>query len=210
MRQVAQRIAVRYHLTGLSREDTGRYISYRLKTVGGQEDLFTTAAVDLIYKVSGGIPRSINLACQAALVYGFAEGAQTITQDIVHQIMKDNLGVSIEVSVQTPGADSASHAGDTQANASNNNGYKERLDSIEQIVKGLQGAVDNRLGVIEKVLGSQQNEAIQNLTKLLEQERERNQDLLRKHAQLEMMYLHLQQIIAKAKERAQKMRAGNS
>ena len=88
MRQVAQRIAVRYHLTGLNREDTGRYISYRLKRAGGRPDLFTEAAVDMIYRCSKGIPRSINLACQAALVYGFAEEAQTISQDIVKQIME--------------------------------------------------------------------------------------------------------------------------
>jgi small-conductance mechanosensitive channel len=81
------------------------------------------------------------------------------------------------------------------------------LDSIEQIVKSLQGTVENRLGVIEKGLSSQQNEAIQKLTQLLQYERERNQNLLRKNAKLEMMYLHLKQIIEKAREKVQKMRA---
>jgi putative secretion ATPase (PEP-CTERM system associated) len=101
MRQVAQRIAVRYHLTGLNRVDTGRYISYRLKTAGGRPDLFTEAAVDLIYKVSKGIPRAINLACQAALIYGFAEEAKAISQDIVRQILADNIGVGLETAKQT-------------------------------------------------------------------------------------------------------------
>ena len=58
-----------------------------------------------------------------------------------------------------------SQTDDSHSNTSNNNGYKERLDSIEQIVRGLQGAVENRLGVIEKGLSSQQNEAIQKLTR---------------------------------------------
>ena len=210
MRQVAQRIAVRYHLTGLNREDTGRYISYRLKTAGGRPDLFTEAAVDLIYDVSKGIPRSINLACQAALVYGFAEEAQTISQDIVKQIMEDNLGIGLAAAIQTPDSGIVSQTDDSHSNTSNNNGYKERLDSIEQIVRGLQGAVENRLGVIEKGLSSQQNEAIQKLTQLLQQERERNQELFRKHAHLEMEYLHLKQLVEKARKRALEIKAGKA
>ena len=75
MRQFSQRIAASYHLTGLDRQETGNYIAHRLRMVGGDPDLFTPAAVDIIYKLSGGIPRAINLVCQAALVYGFAESA---------------------------------------------------------------------------------------------------------------------------------------
>jgi general secretion pathway protein A len=210
MRQVAQRIAVRYHLTGLNREDTGRYISYRLKTAGGRPDLFTEAAVDLIYDVSKGIPRSINLACQAALVYGFAEEAQTISQDIVKQIMEDNLGVGFATASPAPDAGLPNHTGDSHSDASNNNGYKERLDSIEQIIKGLQGVVDDRLGVIEKGLSSQPTETVRRLTELLEQERERNQDLLRKHAYLEMEHLHLKLLVDKARSRAQQIKAGKA
>ena len=75
MRQFSQRIAASYHLTGLDREETEKYIAHRLQKAGGRPDLFTPAAVDIIYKLSGGIPRAINLVCQAALVYGFAENA---------------------------------------------------------------------------------------------------------------------------------------
>ena len=93
MRQFSQRIAASYHLTGLDREETEKYIAHRLQKAGGQPDLFTPAAVDIIFKLSGGIPRAINLVCQAALVYGFAEDAQKIGQDTIHQISKDNLGI---------------------------------------------------------------------------------------------------------------------
>jgi len=64
-----------YHLTGLDRDETGKYITHRLRKAGARAELFTSAAVDLIYQLSGGIPAAINLVCQAALVYGFAEGA---------------------------------------------------------------------------------------------------------------------------------------
>jgi putative secretion ATPase (PEP-CTERM system associated) len=208
MRQVAQRIAVRYHLTGLNREDTGRYISYRLETAGGRPDLFTDVAVDLIHTVSKGIPRAINLACQAALVYGFADEAPRITQDLVRQIMADNLGVGLETADPPPAGLSANPSG-SPTDASGN-GYKERLDSIEQIVKGLQGVVENRLGVIEKGLGGRQNETVEKLSQLLQQERERHQELFEKHARLEMEYLRQKQLVDKARKRAQEIKAGKA
>jgi general secretion pathway protein A len=208
MKQVAQRIAVRYHLTGLSREDTGRYIAYRLKKADGRPDLFTTAAVDLIYKVSKGIPRSINLACQAALVYGFAEEAKTISQDIIRQIMADNLGVGLPAAETGAAATELRASAEVKANLSSN-GYKERLDAIEQIVKSLQSDVEKRLDIIQKGLAGQQSEAVQKLSQLLQQERERNQTLLRKHAHLEIEHLHLMQVVDRARERARGIKAGS-
>jgi general secretion pathway protein A len=210
MRQVAQRIAVRYHLTGLNRKDTGRYIAYRLEQTGGNPDLFTEAAIDLIYRISGGIPRSINIACQAALVYGFADEAKMISQDIIKQIMGDKIGIGFETAKQTTETQNSGQPGESHPNTSNNNGYKERLDSIEQIIKGLQGTVENRLGVIEKGLSSQPTETVRRLTELLEQERGRNQDLLRKHAHLETEHLHLKELVDRARKRTQQIKAGKA
>lgn len=210
LRQVAQRIAVRYHLTGLNRKDTGRYIAYRLEQTGGKPDLFTEEAIDLIYRISSGIPRSINIACQAALVYGFADEAERISQDIVEQIMGDKLGIGFETARPTPETENIGRPGDYHPNTSNSNGYKERLDSIEQTVKGLIGTVENRLGVIEKGLNSQPTETVRRLTELLQKERERNQVLLRKHAHLEMEYLHLKELVDKARKRAQQIKAGKA
>ena len=99
MRQFSQRIAASYHLTGLDREETGSYIAHRLSKAGANPQLFTPAALDIIYTLSGGIPRAINLVCQAALVYGFAEGAQKIGQDTIRQISRDNLGVGVAASL---------------------------------------------------------------------------------------------------------------
>jgi general secretion pathway protein A len=95
LRQFAQRIAVSYHLTSLDREETGEYIAYRLQKAGGRPDLFTPHAVDIIFKLSEGIPRSINLACEAALVYGFADEATRISQNIVKQFIRDKIGVGL-------------------------------------------------------------------------------------------------------------------
>ena len=210
LRQVAQRIAVRYHLTGLNREDTGRYIAYRLERAGGNPDLFTEAAIDLIYRISSGMPRSINIACQAALVYGFADEAKKISQDIIKQIMGDKLGIGFQTAKKTTVAEALRQPGDSHSSTSNNNGYKERLDSIEQTIKGLQGTVEIRLGVIEKGLGSQSNETVRRLNELLQKERKRNQDLLHKHAQLEKEHLYLKELVDRARKRAQEIRAGKA
>ena len=95
MRQFTQRVAVHFHLTALDREDTLAYIDHRVVHAGGDKGLFTPAAMKMVYDLSGGIPRSINLVCQAALVYGFADEAERITQDIIRQITKDRIGVGI-------------------------------------------------------------------------------------------------------------------
>ncbi len=203
MRQVAQRIAVRYHLTGLNREDTDRYISYRLETAGGRPDLFTEAAVDLIFRLSKGIPRAINLACQAALVYGFAEEAQRISQDVIRRIMADNLGIGLETTSPQNDAGPA-----TNHSVAPDNGYKQRLESIEQIVKGLQGAVDGRLSQIEQDLSSQQHQTIQKLVAQLGEEREKHQELLRRYTQLEMENLYLKQFMDRAKKKYLQAKAG--
>lgn len=87
--QLAQRISLSYHLEPLDREETETYIRHRLKLAGGQADLFTKEAVDIIHQVSGGIPRSINLVCDLSLVYGFADEMKQIEGQVVTQVVLD-------------------------------------------------------------------------------------------------------------------------
>ena len=89
MHQIRQRIAVNYHLNGLSREETQNYIEYRLKKAGGSQNLFTPEAIDLIFQSAAGIPRSINILCDSALLYGFAEEVETVDADIVNSVIGD-------------------------------------------------------------------------------------------------------------------------
>ena len=104
MRQFSQRVAVHFHLTALDKVETTAYIVHRVHKAGGRADLFTPAAVDMIYDLSGGIPRSINLICQAALVYGFSDESERITQDTIKQINRDNIGMGIVPASQALGA----------------------------------------------------------------------------------------------------------
>ncbi len=88
LRQLRQRISIRFHLDPLSRVETGEYIRHRL-TVAGAADLeiFDRSAVDGIFEYSGGVPRMINTVCDNALLAGYADnrpwiGKRTITETI--------------------------------------------------------------------------------------------------------------------------------
>lgn len=92
LRQLAQRITARYHLTPLSAEETGEYIAHRLQVAGGARDLFAPAAVKRIHKHSGGVPRLVNVLCDRALLGAYAGGVRQVTPEIVEASAAEVLG----------------------------------------------------------------------------------------------------------------------
>jgi general secretion pathway protein A len=79
LRQLKQRITVRYHLGPLKEHEVGGYIAHRLKTAGADSRLrFEPKAVQLAYRYSGGIPRVINAVCDNALLAGYVAGLYEI------------------------------------------------------------------------------------------------------------------------------------
>ncbi|MCC5793834.1 MAG: AAA family ATPase [Chromatiales bacterium] len=83
MRQLAQRITGRYHLEPLTREETAAYVDHRLKVAGGLGQIFTPGARRALYRVSGGIPRMINVVADRALLAGYTRESQQITPALV-------------------------------------------------------------------------------------------------------------------------------
>ena len=77
--QFAQRVSSDFHLKPLGANDVIRYIDFRLQAVGCQFKLFTDDACRMIAGASRGIPRTINILCDTALVYGFATEVYQIT-----------------------------------------------------------------------------------------------------------------------------------
>ena len=65
LRQIAQRITARFHLDPLSRDETYAYVRHRLRVAGATTDIFTRGALREIYRISGGIPRVINISAIA-------------------------------------------------------------------------------------------------------------------------------------------------
>jgi len=87
--QFAQRIGVDYNLLPMSRKDTERYILHRLTIAGRSDEIFSDAAMAAVYCFSEGIPRRINLLCDMALVYAFADDKQTVNAEIIIDVVKD-------------------------------------------------------------------------------------------------------------------------
>jgi type II secretory pathway predicted ATPase ExeA len=83
VRQLSQRIATRYHLGPFSKDETAKYIGFKLKAAGGSEDVFSPEAVEEMYKVTGGIPRVINNVSDFALLEGFGKRAKAVTPEMV-------------------------------------------------------------------------------------------------------------------------------
>ncbi|HOJ12195.1 MAG TPA: hypothetical protein PK733_16625 [Clostridiales bacterium] len=65
---IAQRVNVRFHLSGLSPEETKGYIKHHLQVAGGKRELFSDDAVKLIHNFTHGIPRIINNICVGCLL----------------------------------------------------------------------------------------------------------------------------------------------
>jgi general secretion pathway protein A len=93
--QFAQRVSSDFHLCSLDNQDVVRYIDHRLVTVGAESNLFSDPACKMIAEASGGIPRTINILCDTALVYGFASNVPVITEEIVASVIdnKNRFGV---------------------------------------------------------------------------------------------------------------------
>jgi general secretion pathway protein A len=88
--QLRQRIAVQTQLDPLSPAEVARYVNHRLHVAGHQgQELFTSPALDLVARYSGGIPRLINVLCFNSLSLGFAGRHNLISPDIVREAAKD-------------------------------------------------------------------------------------------------------------------------
>jgi general secretion pathway protein A len=88
LRQLKQRIALRCVIKPLPNvEETDRYITSRLLVAGAERtDIFTSEAVDYIFRCSDGIPRNINNLCDNALLAGYAAGDATIGRPIIEDV----------------------------------------------------------------------------------------------------------------------------
>ncbi|HEY7494201.1 MAG TPA: AAA family ATPase [Candidatus Tectomicrobia bacterium] len=94
MRQLDQRIAVRFYMHSLTRQETQQYIMHRLSVAGAANAAtFSHRALTMIYRQCAGIPRRINLLCDRALMTAYVRGTRRITTRMVRQSIRDLEGV---------------------------------------------------------------------------------------------------------------------
>ncbi|WP_291984363.1 AAA family ATPase [Luteitalea sp.] len=90
LRQLKQRVALRCELGPLTLPETASYISGRLRIAGGApSEIFTRDAVLAVFSGSKGIPRTINVICDNALIGGFAAQVKPVSAEIVHEVCSD-------------------------------------------------------------------------------------------------------------------------
>jgi general secretion pathway protein A len=90
LRQLKQRVALRCELRSLKRLETESYVAGRIKAAGGvPSHVFTREAVSLIHEASNGLPRTINVIADNALLGGFASGVRPVGTDAVIEVCRD-------------------------------------------------------------------------------------------------------------------------
>jgi len=86
LKQLDQRVSIRYQLKPLTREETAAYVGHRLHVAGGPNTVsFVPKALQLVYEYSGGIPRLINLICDRALLGAYSARSSKVTPELVER-----------------------------------------------------------------------------------------------------------------------------
>ncbi|HEX2667311.1 MAG TPA: AAA family ATPase [Gammaproteobacteria bacterium] len=92
LRQLAQRITGRYHLTPLSRPETRAYVNHRLTVSGAMAPIFSGGALRTLQRVTGGIPRLINIICDRALLGAYTHELRQVDSGLVRRAAREVLG----------------------------------------------------------------------------------------------------------------------
>ena len=90
LRQLRQRIVLRHHLRPFDAEECAAYVQERLRLAGYTgKGVFQKDALEEIFRVTGGVPRLLNVLCDGALLLGFARDKQTVDRDDVREVARD-------------------------------------------------------------------------------------------------------------------------
>jgi len=92
LRQLAQRITGRYHLESLTRAEAVAYVRHRLRVAGAVGEIFTSAALRELHRLSGGVPRMINVIGDRALLGAFAREEHRIGPALVRAAASEVFG----------------------------------------------------------------------------------------------------------------------
>ncbi|MCL5021984.1 MAG: AAA family ATPase [Nitrospirae bacterium] len=92
MRQLAQRITARYHLGPLSKKELTEYVTHRLAVAGVQTKLFPSPPMDALFRLSGGVPRLINVICDRALLGAYVQAEDRVSKATLARAAREVFG----------------------------------------------------------------------------------------------------------------------
>ncbi len=184
--QFAQRIAVNYHLTALTEEETAEYIGFRMAKAGGRPEIFSPEAMALVHKASAGIPRSINLLCASALLYAFADQKNVVAEEHAAQAVEDKSGLGTAGrqpdwdQQADPGAAILPQAVPQEALLAQNAETNQRL-----------GAMESGLQTLLAAFTSYEDELTRRIESIRQDERKASQELADRCARLEKVVRYI-------------------
>lgn len=151
MEQLFQRVTVACHLNALDMDQVYKYIHHRLTVAGAQNlDIFDPEAIHAIFKHSLGIPRLINILCDSALVYGYADDVRIIGRELIDTVAQArSLGVREDSQESLPKEDKVIESA-----------LSDSLALLKQEMEG-------RFKVLEEKIASQEDRIL-NISKGLE------------------------------------------
>ena len=196
--QFAQRVTVHCHLEGLNENEVKDYILYRLKVAGANRlDIFTDEAIEIISRYSKGIPRIINILCDTALVYGYADNLRKIEKEIVENVIQER-----ESSGVFSGISQANHEGADflePHRTEKPSFWQDQIDLIDKRVGALEENLNQMENEIKKILNfkNEKDVVIVELFKMLKKNMEDRLNTLLEFVRLKKEMNLLQQIDSK-------------
>jgi general secretion pathway protein A len=91
LRQLAQRIVARYHLGPLTKAEVSAYVRHRLDVAGTQKPLIPASLMGRLHRLSGGVPRILNVLCDRALLGAFVQGKERVDRKTLAQAAREVL-----------------------------------------------------------------------------------------------------------------------
>ncbi len=86
---LAQRLVVRYHIAGLTREELPRYLKHRLQLAGTELDLFDSPALEALFQATNGLPRKVNLLAHLSLNIAALQQAQAVSAEHIQLAVEE-------------------------------------------------------------------------------------------------------------------------
>jgi general secretion pathway protein A len=180
LKQFVQRVTVHCHLRGLSHGETRQYIEHRLRVAGAKAGgIFDEEAIEAVHEHARGIPRMINILCDAALLYGYADDRKAIGKEAIEEVVKERQAEGFFFPAgeeeQTP-----------PATDSTLQGLEERLATLEKKINviGRSLLCMNRTFADWTSRSEERESAIGELLKVLHQTMQSRKAMLLKYKQL--------------------------
>jgi general secretion pathway protein A len=103
LRQLRQRVSIKYHLEPLGAEDTQRYVLHRLRVAGGDGAIFNSQAMEEVFRASNGFPRLINNICDNTLLTAYSRDLGRVNGALVREAVSDIEGSYPHFELRPPG-----------------------------------------------------------------------------------------------------------